>query len=217
MNNQLKQLSFICEAPEKVSLLTAILLDTKPTNSVVFCNNRECVEFVKSYLDKSGFYPRANRGPGRRITVAGDEFLRRKKPSSTYDCVINFDVPYTTLNYSARMALLDTNNENCRCITFLCDYYSDYAQPIVDEFQLHCQWPDYDLGDYRLPSKRRVQDWLAGGRQQRSKKTPQTSVDSTKRLSSSNDYVRKKTDAIIATKVKKQSFWERLLSFVAKK
>lgn len=217
MNNQPEQLSFLCEAPEKVSLLTAILLDTKPTNSVIFCNNRECVEFVKSYLDRSGFYPRASRGPGRRITVTGDEFLRKKKPSSTYDCVINFDVPFTVRNYSARMALLDSTNENHRCITFLCDYYSDYAQPIVDEFQLHCQWPSYDLGDYRLPNKRQVQDWLATDRPQRKKSSSQTPTKSTKRLSSSKDYVRRKTDAIIATKVKKQSFWERLLSFIAKK
>ena len=214
-NTQPEQLNFLCEAPEKVSLLTAILLETKPTNSVIFCNNRECVEFVKSYLDRSGFYPRASRGPGRRITVTGDEFLRKKKSSSTYDCVINFDVPFTVRNYSARMALLDSNNKNHRCITFFCDYYSDYAQPIVDEFQLHCQWPNYDLGDYRLPSKKQVQDWLAAGKQPRKKSS--SPADGTKRLSSSKDYVRRKTDAIIATKVKKQSFWERLLSFIAKK
>lgn len=218
MTNNLEQLSFLCEAPEKVSLLTAILLDTKPTNSVIFCNNRECVEFVKSYLGKSGFYPRASRGPGRRITVTGDEFLRKRKHPSTYDCVINFDVPYTVRNYSARMALLDTSNKNRRCITFFCDFYSDYAQPIVDEFQLCCQWPSYDLGDYQLPNRKQVQDWLASDRrQQRKKPSPQTSVDSTKRSSSSNDYVRRKTDAIVATSVKKQSFWERLLSFVARK
>ena len=214
-NTQPEQLSFLCEAPEKVSLLTAILLETKPTNSVIFCNNRECVEFVKSYLDRSGFYPRASRGPGRRITVTGDEFLRKKKSSSTYDCVINFDVPFTVRNYSARMALLDSNNKKHRCITFFCDYYSDYAQPIVDEFQLHCQWPNYDLGDYRLPSKKQVQDWLAAGKHPRKKSS--SPADGTKRLSSSKDYVRRKTDAIIATKVKKQSFWERLLSFIAKK
>lgn len=215
MNTQPEQLSFLCEAPEKVSLLTAILLDTKPTNSVIFCNNRDCVEFVKSYLDRSGFYPRASRGHGRRITVTGDEFLRKKKTSVTYDCVINFDVPYTVRNYSARMALLDNNSKNRRCITFFCDYYSDYGQPLVDEFQLRCQWPSYDLGDYRLPNEKQVEDWLTTGK--RKKTSPQTPVGSKKRLSSSNDYVRRKTDSIIATKVKKQSFWERLLSFIAKK
>ncbi len=145
---------YLCEAHEKILLVIDILLQDKPDSSIIFCNTSECVDFVRKYLQRCGFVAPASRAK-RSVVVASDAAARGEH--KRYGCVINFDVPFAVRNYSTRLAMLARNG---RCISLLCDYYSDFAPPIIARYRLQCGWPATDLSNYRLPERNTVRDWL---------------------------------------------------------
>ena len=167
--SRVNHVGYLCEAHEKILLVIDILLQNKPDSSIIFCNTSECVDFVRKYLQRCGFIAPAARTtrelesgtkatPAKRsVVVASDEAVRGERKS--YHCVINFDMPFAVRNYTARLDMLARNPDG-RCISLLCDYYSDFAPPIIARYRLQCGWPASDFSDYRLPERNTVKDWL---------------------------------------------------------
>ena len=222
---------YLCEAHEKILLVIDILLKDKPDSSIIFCNTSECVDFVRKYLQRCGFIvPRAKRS----IVVTSDDRVRHER--QRYHCVINFDLPFALRNYSTRLDLL-ARKDNGRCISLLCDYYSDFAPPIIARYQLQCSWPAADFSDYRLPDRNTVNAWLeleregdkerkrgkkSARREQPSRdrgergKRPHRSYEVNPRGTKKVSYASRKADQIVATKSQRKSVWERILSFLTR-
>ena len=154
--SRVNHVGYLCEAHEKIMLIINILLQDKPDSSIIFCNTSECVDFVRKYLQRCGFIAPAARTK-RSVVVASDEAVRDERKH--YHCVINFDIPFAVRNYTARLGLLARNPDG-RCISLLCDYYSDFAPPIIARYSLQCSWPASDFSAYRLPERNTVKDWL---------------------------------------------------------
>jgi len=154
--SRVNHVGYLCEAHEKILLVINILLQDKPDSSIIFCNTSECVSFVRKYLQRCGFIVPASRAK-RRVVVASDAAVRDER--KRYSCVINFDVPFAVRNYTARLGMLARNADG-RCISLLCDYYSDFAPPIIAHYRLQCGWPAVDLSGYHLPERPVVRDWL---------------------------------------------------------
>lgn len=223
----INHVGYLCEAHEKILLVIDILLKDKPDSSIIFCNTSECVDFVRKYLQRCGFIaPRAKRS----IVVASDDRVHHER--QRYHCVINFDMPFAVRNYNTRLGLLTRKDDGC-CISLLCDYYSDFAPPIIARYQLQCGWPAADFSDYRLPDRSTVNAWLElenGKERERGKKTarreqparargergkrPHRSRDlsPTKKVS----YASRKADQTVAEKSPRKSIWERILSFLTR-
>ena len=216
----ISHVGYLCEAHEKILLVIDILLQDKPNSSIIFCNTSECVDFVRKYLQRCGFIAPAARTQ-RSVVVASDEAAREARKH--YSCVINFDIPFAVRNYTARMGMLARNADG-RYISLLCDYYSDFAPPIIARYRLQCGWPATDFSAYNLPARSTVTDWL--GEQESSKKTgegkpirsrkPRQRREATKRTKSSVSYASKKADQIVAQKSQRKSIWERILSFLTR-
>lgn len=232
--NRVNHVGYLCEAHEKILLVIDILLRDKPDSSIVFCNSSECVDFVRKYLQRCGFIAPATRAQ-RSVVVASDETMRGER--KRYSCVINFDVPFAVRNYTARMDMLARNNG--RCISLLCDYYSDFAPPIIARYRLQCGWPAADFSNYSLPERSTVQDWL--GERESGKQAPHKRREgnerkhparkqerdewekktrrgrgTSKRAKPSLNYASKKADQIVADKSQRKSIWERILSFLTR-
>lgn len=214
------QTGYLCEAHEKISLVSSILFRDKPQSSVIFCNNRECVDFVKNHLHKSGFLPSSPGGETRKVIVTSDETFRGGK----YDYVINFDIPFAPRVYASRLEAMDGAKRTSKCVSLFCDYYSDFAPPIVTEHNIRCVWPPSDLScSFPLPAEQ-VRAWLAIDPRQ-GKKTHRTkSVRSTQgtkprphmRSTSNANYASHKPDKAVAGKSRPKSIWGKILSFLAK-
>ena len=221
---KVNQIGYLCEAHEKILLVIDILLRDKPDNCIIFCNTRECVDFVGKYLQRCGFIAPASRTQ-RSVTVAGDEASRGKR--ERYSCVINFDVPLGLRDYGARLGVLAQGTSN-RCISLLCDYYSDFAPPIIARHRLHCVWPPCDLTDYRLPTPAQVNDWLGQRQQPPSKRNQHAEQEQPRakrtrrgraverRPEAALNYASRKADQIVAAKSQRKSIWERILSFLTR-
>ena len=227
----INHVGYLCEAHEKILLVIDILLKDKPDSSIIFCNTSECVDFVRKYLQRCGFIaPRAKRS----VVVASDDRVRNER--QRYHCVINFDMPFAVRNYSTRLGLL-AHKDDGRCISLLCDYYSDFAPPIIARYQLQCGWPAADFSDYRLPDRKTVNAWLelekeqgkertrgkktapreqpARARGERSKK-PRRSRDASSPDAKKLRYASQQADQTVADKSQRKSVWERILSFLTR-
>ena len=178
------------------------------------------MDFVKGHLQKNGFIPSSLRGTIRKVTVTSDEAFRGGK----YDCVINFDIPFTPRVYTSRMDAVDKAKPDGRCISLFCDYYSDFAPQIVAKHNLRCGWPPSDLCRDFPPPVEQVRTWLAL-EPKRDKKVQKARLDSAlqdpkprprKRSTSRVNYARRKIDEIVEDKPQPKSIWERVLSFLAK-
>lgn len=215
---RVNQVGYFCEAHEKILLVIDILLKNKPDNSVIFCNTSECVDFVKNYLKRCGFISSSSRAKRQvLVTTAGNDGVRRN-----FNCVINFDVPFALRIYTERLGMLDRNSHSSRCISLLCDYYSDFATPILAHHRLQCGWPPCDLRDYRLPERAEVRSWLAETPSPRAKpaaskaKNMRRAREPKKRSAKPVSYASRKADQIVADKLQRKSIWERLLSFLTR-
>ena len=129
--NTINHVGYLCEAHEKILLVIDILLQDKPDSSIIFCNTSECVEFVRKYLQRCGFIAPAARTKRSVVVARDDEAMRNER--QRYSCVINFDLPFAVRNYTARLGMLAHDNDG-RCISLLCDYYSDFAPPIIARY-----------------------------------------------------------------------------------
>lgn len=143
-----RHLGFYCAAGEKIPLLMQILVQNNPKRSVVFCNSGANVEFVKKHFQGAGVADNSSR-----VVVHSDVTFRGER--QRFDCVINFDVPYAPRMYEER---LRAAGDGGSCISLLCDYYSDFAQPILDSYQVTCSWSPYAM---QLPSRKKMQEWSA--------------------------------------------------------
>ena len=219
--NAVNHVGYLCEAHEKILLVIDILLQDKPDSSIIFCNTSECVDFVRKYLQRCGFIIPAGRSR-RSVVVGSDETVRSER--KRYQCVINFDVPFVVRNYTARLGMLARNRDG-RCISLLCDYYSDFASPIIARYRLQCGWPAADFSAYQLPARSVVKDWVGvedrreqasepRSKPRRSKTAPRR--EASQRSKSTLSYASKKADQIVAEKSQRKSVWERILSFLTR-
>ncbi|MDE3269085.1 MAG: hypothetical protein OYH77_02245 [Pseudomonadota bacterium] len=152
-----KQLGFFCAAGDKIPLLLQILVQNSPKRGIVFCNSSASVAFVNRHLQSLGV---AKNSP--RVVVHSDATFNSAKgergdakmtAGHGFDCVINFDLPYAPRVYGERLRAVDAGGA---CISLLCDYYSDFAQPILDAYPLSCSWSPYVD---QLPSRKQIKAW----------------------------------------------------------
>ena len=158
MNKQ-KHLGFFCAAGEKIPLLMQILVQNNPKRSVVFCNSGASVDFVKKHFQNAGIV-----GDSPRVIVHSDVTFRGER--QRFDCVINFDVPYAPRMYEER---LRAAGDDGSCISLLCDYYSDFAQPILESYKMTCGWSPYAM---QTPSRKKMQEWSTVSQPQRPQRQP---------------------------------------------
>ena len=126
-----------------------VLVRDNPKHSIVFCNSGASVGFVQEHFQRAGI---VRNSP--RVVVHSDVTFKGKKQQ--FDCVINFDVPYAPKMYATR---LQAAGADSRCISLLCDYYSDFAQPILESYPVACSWSPYAL---QMPSRKEMQEWSIG-------------------------------------------------------
>ena len=214
-----EQVGYLCEAGEKIILLLEILLKGSPRTCGVFCNSKEGEEYVKKYLQRLGLI--STQGTSSRVAVYCDASFKGKQ--QRYACVVNFDLPYTPHTYATRLQAVEHKGH---CISMLCDYYSDFAPPIIAAHPLSCKWSPYDLRKQRSPSRQAISDWLAATAKSKPRRQPKPTAkhaDKTKTNQYQRHASRRVTNAHHPPKHhrvgvgKNKSVWEKILSFFATK